>query len=157
MEWKEIMQVGKVSSVNNTINFGAQKASKKNEAPVYYVQNENVLKFGLIGLGIIGAAAVTTAILKKNNSSLPEKIRELTASLSKKKTQPKEDIIIQALKGKRDADAVKLYKKYQSEAKIKSFAYKYLAGDFANKPASVHAHMCKNMEILNRTVSRGAI
>jgi hypothetical protein len=148
------MQVNKVSSVYNTLSFGQRKASRRNDAPVYYVQNENVLKFGLLGLAIIGAAAVSTAILKKNNISPKDLIKKSVEGISKHMAANKQDPIIRVLDGKRDANAVRMYQKYTSQAKINSFAAKFLAGEFENKPQDVLSHMRNNIDKLNKVATR---
>ena len=99
-------------------------------------------------------ATVTNAIMKKNNHSIPELLGKLVGNISKKMASNKQDPLLRVLDGKRDANAVKIYKKYQSQAKIKSFAEKFLAGEYNNKPSNVYDYMCKNMEVLSRTVSR---
>ncbi len=155
MEWKDIMQVNRVDSVYN-VNFSKRhSAEKKNDAPVYYVKNEDVLKFGLTGLAIIGAASIAKSILKKYNQSPADIIKDTVSNISKKfAAHPKEDPVIRILDGNRDIDAVKMYRKYQSQAKIKSFSDKFLAGEFNDKPGKVLTYMSKNLDKLNRVASR---
>ncbi len=148
------MQVNKVSSVYNAAFSGQRKASRRNDAPVYYVQNENVLRFGLLGLAIIGASAVTTAILKKNNISPAEILKKSFEKITKNMNKSKQDPILRVLDGKRDAEAVKIYQKYRSQAKINSFAAKFLAGEYDRKPQDVLSHMSKNIDTLNRMATR---
>ena len=145
------MRISSVNSIKNSNHFCAKKTN--NEKPVSnpLSQKEKLLKSGLEGLAIIGAAAVGYSILKKQGKN-PAKIVKNSFDNVKRFLSDKQqsDPIIQKLNGKRDAEAVKLYKGHAAVKKMNSLHNKLLSGYFDGKPKSVFDALRKNEVKLKR-------
>ena len=144
------MKVTQVSSVSGNINFHANYTGNDKK---YYSSNPDKNKpliIGLVGLAIIGAASVGTAILKKNNSSPVEIIKNAAGKITEKlpKKQP-QDPIASRLGASRDK---LLYEGLRAQQKINSLETRYLNGEFNNikDKEKVMNYIAKNKQELLR-------
>ena len=116
-------------SVNKSDNstFTRINSNKQNLDSTYLI-------IGLAGLAVIGAAAVISTSLKKNNLS-PSKIINNTALNIKKKhaKKPPIDPLYVFLDGKRDGEAVRIYNSYTSRQKLHSLEKRFASGEFIGK------------------------
>lgn len=139
-----------ITPVLNTVSF---KSNLTEPQKVNTLNRDDKTKIitGLAGLAAIGAAAVSTAVLKKQNTTPAQFIKKGFSNLAEKLClKSAEDPIIKKLNGKRDAQALKLYKGYKAEEKMNSLHNKLLSGYFDGKPQKVFESLRKNERKLRR-------
>lgn len=145
------MRISAINTVQNQVKFGTQKANDEKSAtnPIY--KNEKLLQAGLKGLAVVGIATVGYAVLKKQGKS-PVKLVKNSFKKAKDflSEKPQPDPITQKLGGRRDAEAVKLYKGYVAVEKMNSLHNKLLSGYFDGKPQAVFDALRKNEMKLKR-------
>ena len=113
----------------------------------------NIVKLGLIGLAIIGAAATGKAVLKHKGLTPAKLIKDTGSKIYEKfSNKPPVDPAIKALKGKRDAKALELYNSIQAKKKITSLHDKILSGYFDGKPNKVFNYIRRNERALQRQI-----
>ena len=139
------MKISEVSVNPVPDKVGFKSNQKENKNPIKNLDSdEKKILTGLAGLAVIGAAAVTTSVLKKKGTSplklLGNSLSNLTERFSGK---PDKDPLIELLDGKRDKEAVELYKAYRAKEKMKSLQTKMLAGEFNRKPEHVFKNICE--------------
>ncbi len=114
---------------------------------------ENIIRLGLAGLAIIGAAAIGKSALKYKGLTPAKLIKDTGSKVYKKfSKKPPVDPMIKALRGKRDANALKLYRVLQAEKKIDSLNKKVLSGFFKGKSSEVFNHLGKNARMLQQQI-----
>ena len=146
------MKISAIQPIKNNQIFRANK--NKNSEPCIIdsiYQNEKAIKKGLVGLAVIGAAAVGFNLIKHSGKN-PVQIIKNNANKVKDflSEKPKPDPIIQRIGDKRDAEAVRLYKALIAEKKMNSLHKKLLAGHFDGKSKDVFESLRKNEVKLRR-------
>ncbi len=144
----------RVSSINLPVS---KVTSYKSLSPATERAEKNERKIigtGILGLSLIAAAAAGRAVLKLNNTSPALLLKNKLSSISGKYASQK-DPIVRILDGDRSAEAVKRYQALKAQAKIKSFSSKYLNGFYTGKTSKEISYMSRNIDKLNRMVSRG--
>ncbi len=139
----------KINGINNVLAKTGFKSAEPEKTGIRNVdlskEDADKVKLCLAGLALIGAASIGSAVLKKKN------IKPLNILKEKFHKEPVTDPIIKKLNGRRDAEAVKLYKGYKAQEKSASLKRKILNGDFNGKPNEVYEHLIKNEQKLERT------
>ena len=149
------MKISAVETAKNSpsIQF---KQSNNNEFCIIdsIYKNEKLLKTGLVGLAVIGAAAVSYSSIKHSGKNPVKIVKNNFKKIKKFIFQDKNsDPIIQKLGGKRDEDTLKLYKALIAKKKMESFHNKLLSGHFDGKPKEVFDSLRKNELKLRREAS----
>ncbi len=144
----------KISAIEPSKNNQIFRANKNNSEPCIIesiYQNEKLLKKGLAGLAIIGAAAISYSLIKHSGKNpvqiIKNNVNKVKDFLAEK---PKPDPIMQKIGDKRDAEAVKLYKSLVAKKKMDSLHNKLLSGYFDEKPKTVFEALRKNEVKLRR-------
>ncbi len=114
-------------------------------------QNEKLLKAGLAGLAVVGAAAIGINVLKSKGKSPLNMIKSTYNNVKDFLSEtPRPDPIVKKLGQKRDAEAVKLYKSLIANKKMDSLHNKLLSGYFDGKSKNVFESLRKNEVKLRR-------
>ncbi len=149
MQINRICVNSKPSNVSFKSNPIVQK--KKNYSIINSDESQKKILIGLAGLAIIGAATIGTIALKKKNTTPLKLIKKSFSNFAARfSDKPTPDPIIQKLEGRRDAEAVKLYKGYRAQDKMESLHNKLLSGQFNKKPQHVFVCIQKNERKLRR-------
>ncbi len=131
-------------------NFRADNKVNTVVNPMYN-EDSAKLKLGLALLAVIGSASIGYSVVKKHNPNAIKRIKNSFADFKNLiKNKPATDAITKKLNGKRDAQAVKIYKGYRAQGKLTSMHNKLLNGQFDGKPAKVFEHLRKNEQILQQ-------
>jgi len=141
-----------VNSKYSNVSFKSNPIVQKKQNSITNLdENQKKILTGLAGLAIIGAASVATVVLKKKNTTPLKLIKKSFSNLAARfSDKPTPDPIIQKLEGKRDAEAVRLYKGYKAQDKLNSLHNKLLSGQFDKKTQHVFACLQKNERQLRR-------
>ena len=149
------MKINTIQPIKNNQIFRANK--NKNSEPCIIdsiYQNEKTIKKGLVGLAVIGAAAVGFNLIRHSGKNpvqiIKNNVNKVKDFLAEK---PKPDPIMQKIGDKRDAEAVKLYKSLVAKKKMDSLHNKLLSGYFDEKPKTVFEALRKNEVKLRREAS----
>ncbi len=146
------MKISAIQPIKNNQIFRANK--NKNSEPCIIdsiYQNEKAIKKGLVGLAVIGAAAVGFNLIKHSGKN-PVQIIKNNANKVKDflSEKPKPDPIIKNIGKKRDKEALNLYKGLVAKKKMDSLHNKLLSGHFDGKPKEVFESLRKNEVKLRR-------
>ena len=146
------MKISAIQPIKNNQIFRANK--NRNSEPCIIdsiYQNEKAIKKGLVGLAVIGAAAVGYNSIRNSGKSPVKFIKnnfyKVKDFLSEK---PKSDPIIKNIGKKRDKEALNLYKGLVAKKKMDSLHNKLLSGHFDGKPKEVFESLRKNEVKLRR-------
>ena len=149
------MKISAIQPIKNNQIFRANK--NRNSEPCIIdsiYQNEKTIKKGLVGLAVIGAAAVGFNLIRHSGKNpvqiIKNNVNKVKDFLAEK---PKPDPIMQKIGDKRDAEAVKLYKSLIAKKKMDSLHKKLLSGYFDEKPKTVFEALRKNEVKLRREAS----
>lgn len=147
----------KISAIEPSKNNQIFRANKNNSEPCIIesiYQNEKLLKKGLAGLAVIGAAAIGFNLLKSSGKNpvqiIKNNFNKVKDFLSEK---PMPDPIMQRIGNKRDVESVKLYKALIAKKKMDSLHNKLLSGYFDGKSKNVFESLRKNEIKLRREAS----
>ena len=147
----------KISAIKPVKNDQVFRANKNNSEPCIIesiYQNEKLLKAGLAGLAVIGAAAIGFNLLKSSGKNpvqiIKNNFNKVKDFLSEK---PMPDPIMQRIGNKRDVESVKLYKALIAKKKMDSLHNKLLSGYFDGKSKNVFESLRKNEIKLRREAS----
>ena len=150
----QLMRINKITTKYTPVSFGSNMLENIPAKPVKVTVNNNssYIDTGLLGLALIGTAALAVSLLKNKNTTTAKVVQGTVQQVVQQKPQTTDDkIILQRLHGKRDFNAKMLYKAFKAKDKRASLLYKYFNGDFSE---SLMPYIKANNEYLQRMESR---
>ena len=154
MEWVVNMRINKVNNYHSNFKSNLLEQSTIIEEPVFKGDNKSKKEIilGLTGLAIIGAAAVTTSVLKKRGIHPIEEVQKLSKKINTQINQHK-DPVQKYIKDQRDGRAVVIYKGIRAQNKINSLEQKYINGEFKGKSTQEMKYIIINRQKLQRAAN----
>ncbi len=145
------MKINQITAKYTPISFNSNLLKiipERNEK----TNNDLYINTGLLGLAIIGAAAIAVSALNNRNTTPAKVVSGAVKKIVPQKPEiTKEQKIIYRLHGRRDFNAKMDYQAYRAKEKSESLLRKYLAGKFSPE---VMPYIKANNEFLQRKAGR---